>query len=123
MFLTMLVLPLITPWVMPCPMIPNPMPAGQTDMIPANVSNITRRAYDHICSLHRFVLRSNHDRLRLKQIELKRIRFDELLARICQDVRDDVPTNVCAPVNIALGDDLSNDPNSDDGWIDRYDSD
>ena len=46
-----------------------------TDMIPANVSTITRRAYDPICSFHGSVLRSNHERLRLKRIELKRIRF------------------------------------------------
>ena len=41
-----------------------------TDMIPANVSTITRRAYDPICYFHRFVLRSNHKRLILKRIEL-----------------------------------------------------
>ena len=39
-----------------------------TDMIPSNVSTITRRAYDTIFSFHGFVLRSNHERLRLKRI-------------------------------------------------------
>ena len=53
-----------------------------TDMIPANVSTITQRAYDPIRSFNGFVLRSNHKRLRLKRIELKRIHFKELLARI-----------------------------------------
>ena len=58
---------------------------------------------------------SNHLRLILKWIELKRIRFEEFLARIRQNVRDDVAANVRAPVNNALGDALSNDSNSDDG--------
>ena len=45
------------------------------------------------------------------------------LARICQDVRDDVSVNARVPVNNALGDDLYNDYDSDDIWLDRYDSD
>ena len=94
-----------------------------TDTIPANVSTITRRAYDPIRCFHRFVLRSNQKRLRLKKFELKRIRFEELLARIFQDFRDDVATNVCSPVNNTLGNALSDDSDSDDGWLDRYDSD
>ena len=53
-----------------------------TYTIPPNVSTITRRAYDHIFTFCGFVLRSNHERLRLKRIELKPIRFEELLARI-----------------------------------------
>ena len=64
-----------------------------TDIIPANVYTITRRAYDPIVSFHGFILQSNHDRLRLKRIELKRIRVEEYLARICQDVRDEVAAN------------------------------
>ena len=44
-----------------------------TDMITTNVSTITRHAYDPIVSLHGFILRSNHERLRLKRIDLKRI--------------------------------------------------
>ena len=94
-----------------------------TDTISSNVSTITRRAYDPICSFHVFVLQSNHEPLRLKIIELKRIRFKELLARIFQDVRDDVAANVRDYVNNALGDDLSNDSDSNGGWLNRYDSD
>ena len=56
-----------------------------TDMFPPNVSTITRRAYDPIVTFHGFVLWSNHERLRLKRIELKRIRVEEYLARIRQD--------------------------------------
>ena len=93
-----------------------------TYTIPANVSTVTGCAYDPIRSFHGFVLRSNHERLILKRIELKRIRFKELLARICQDGRDNVADNVCYPVNNALGDALSNDYKSDDGWLDIYDS-
>ena len=93
-----------------------------TDIIPANVSTITRRAYDPICYFRGFVLRSNHERLRLKRIELKRIRLKEYFAGICQDVRDKVAANLCVPANNALGDALSNDSDSNDGWLDRYDS-
>ena len=92
-------------------------------MYPPNVSTITWRAHDTIVTSHGFVLQSNHERLRLKRIELKRIRFKEYLARICQDVSDGVSANVCAPVSNDLGDALSNDSNSDDGWLDRYESD
>ena len=91
-------------------------------MIPPNSYTITRRAYDPIRDFNGLVLRSNHERLRLKRIELKRIRFEELLARICQDVRDDVVDNSCSPANHALGDAFSNDSESDDDWLDTYDS-
>ena len=91
-------------------------------MITSNVSTITLRAYNLSVAFHVLVLRSNHERLRLKRIELKRIRVEEYLARICQDISDEVATNVRAPVNNALGDALSNDSESDDGWINRYDS-
>ena len=84
-----------------------------TDTIPPNVSTINRRAYDPIRTFHGFVLRSNHEHLRLKRIELKRICFKELLAIIRQDVRDNVADNVCYPFNNALGDVLSNDYDSD----------
>ena len=94
-----------------------------TDMSPPNVYTITWRSYDPIVTFHGFVLRSNHERLRLKRIELKHIRVEEYLARIRQDVSDEVDANVRAPVNNALGDALSNDSDSDDGWLDRYDSD
>ena len=93
------------------------------DMFLPNFSIITWRAYDPIVTFRRFVLRSNHERLRLKRIELKRIRVEEYLARICQDVSDKVALNVCSPVNNALGDALSNDSDSNDGWLDTYDSD
>ena len=65
-----------------------------TDIIPTNVSTIPQRAYDPIGYFHGFVLRSNHERLRLKRIELKRIRVEEYLARIFQDVSDKVASNV-----------------------------
>ena len=95
-----------------------------TDMFTPNVSTITRSAYNLPVTFHRFVLRSNHERLRLKRIMLKRIRAKEYLAIIRQEIRDRVAANVCAPVNNALGDTLSNDSDydSDDGWIERYDS-
>ena len=48
-----------------------------TDTITDNVSTITQCAYDPICSFRRFVLRSNHELLRLKRIELKHIRFED----------------------------------------------
>ena len=84
-------------------------------MIPPNISTITRRAYDPIVNFHGFVLRSNHERLRLKHTELKRIRVEEYLARICQEFGDEVAANVRAPVDNALGDALSDDSDSDDG--------
>ena len=52
------------------------------DTIPPNIYIITWRAHYPIRNFHGFVLQSNHKRLRLKKIELKRIRFEELLARI-----------------------------------------
>ena len=86
-----------------------------TDISPPNVSTITRRAYDSVVSFHGFILRYNHKRLILKRIELKPIRVEDYLARIRQDVIDEVAANVRAPVNNAFGDDLSNDSDSDDG--------
>ena len=68
-----------------------------TDMITANVSNITRHVYDPIGSFHGFILRSNHKRLRLERIVLKRIFVVEYLARVRQDVHDKVATNSHAP--------------------------
>ena len=94
-----------------------------TDMFPPNISTINQHAYNTIVSFHGFVLRSNHERLRLKCIELKRIRAEEYLPRIRQDVSDEVAANVRAPGNNALGDNLSNDSDSDDGWLERYNSD
>ena len=59
-------------------------------MIPPNVPTITRRAYNLPVTFHGLVLRSNHERLRLKRIESRRIRVEELLNRIRQDIRDKV---------------------------------
>ena len=70
-----------------------------TDMIPSIVSTITRRAYDPIVSFYGFILRSTHERLRLKRIELTHILVEKYLARIRQDVRDEVAANARAPVN------------------------
>ena len=94
-----------------------------TDMFPPNVSTITQRAYDHIVTFCGFVLRSNHEHLILKRIELKRICAEEYLARILQDVNDEVAANVRAPVNNSLVDAMSNDSDSDDSGLNRYDSD
>ena len=58
----------------------------------------------------------------MKHIESRRISVEELLARIRQDIHDEVCANVHAPVNNVLGDALSNDSNSNDGWLVRYDS-
>ena len=93
-----------------------------TDMFPFNDFTITLRAYDPIFTFHGFVLRSNHERLRLKRIELKRIRVKEYLDKIHQDFSDEVAANARAPVNNSLGDALSNYYDSDDVCIDRYDS-
>ena len=82
-------------------------------MIPANFYTITRRAYYPIVSFHGFILRSNHECLRLKCIDLKRILVEEYLSRIRQDVRDEVAANARAPGNNALGDARSNDSDSD----------
>ena len=92
-------------------------------MILPNVSTITRRAYNVPVTFHGLVLQANHERLRLKRIELRRIRVEELLAIICQNIRDKVRSNVRVPVNNAFGDALSNDSDSDDGWLDRSNSD
>ena len=94
-----------------------------TDMFPPIVCTITRGANDPIVIFHGFFLRSNHERLRLKRIELKRICVEEYPAIICQDVSDKVAANDRAPVNNALGDALSNDSDFVDGWIDSYESD
>ena len=59
------------------------------------------------------VLRANHERLRLKHVEWRRTRNRELLARIRQDMRDEVPAE--------LGAALSNDSN--DGCLEGSDSD
>ena len=92
-------------------------------MILPNVSTITRRAYNLPVTCHVLVLRSNHERLRLKRIESRQIHIEEYLAIICQEIRDKVAANVRTAVNNDFGYALSDDSNSDDGWIIRYDSD
>ena len=59
-------------------------------MITHTVSTITRRAYNVPVTLHALVLRSNHKRLRLKRFEWRQTRHRDLLARICQDMCDEV---------------------------------
>ena len=92
-------------------------------MFPPNVYTITRHAYDPHVIFHGFFLQSNHEHLILKRIELNRIFVKEYHARIFQDISDKFAANVRSPVNNALGDALSNDSDSDDGWLDIYDSD
>ena len=92
-------------------------------MIPPNVSTITQLAYNLPVTFHGLVLRSNHKRLRLKRIESRRIRVEELLARIRQDICDEVSANFHVPVCNELGAALSNDSDSDDVWLKRSDSD
>ena len=91
-------------------------------MIYPTVSNITLRMYDPITTQRGFVLRCNHNRLRLKMVERKCIVLEHNLARILQDIRDDAAFEyACSPVNNALGDatsPLSNYSDSNDGWID-----
>ena len=90
-------------------------------MIYPTVSNITWCAYGHITTQRGFVLRCNHKRLILKRVERKRIGIENHLARIHQDIRDNVAFNyACSPVNHALGDATSlssNDSNSNGVWI------
>ena len=62
-------------------------------MIYPTVSNITRRVYDPITTQRGLILKYNHKRLRLKMVERKRVALDNYLARICQDMRDDVAVN------------------------------
>ena len=84
-------------------------------MIPPNVSNITRRAYNVPVTFQGLVLKSNHKRLRLKCFESIQIRVEELLARICQDISDEVRANFRVAVRNDLGASLSNYSDSDDG--------
>ena len=92
-------------------------------MIPPNVSNITRRAYNIPVTFHGLVLQSNHKLLKLKRIELRRIFVEELLARILQGICDEICANVRVPVFNELGAALSDDSDSDDVWLEISDSD
>ena len=91
-------------------------------MIYPTVSSITLRAYDPITTQSGLVLRCNNERLRIKRVERKRIGLENHLARIIQDIHDDVSFEyACSPDNHALGDATSppfNDSDSNDGWID-----
>ena len=82
-------------------------------MIPPTVSTIMRRSCNVPVTFHGLVLQSNHERLRLKRVDLRRICLEELLARIFQDVCD----KVCDEWGDALSDD------SNDVWLDGSESD
>ena len=85
-------------------------------MIYPTVSDIIRHANDPIRTQRGFVLRSNKKRLRLEKVDRK-----DDLARICQDIHDDVLNNACSPANHTLGDATSpssNDFDSNVGWLD-----
>ena len=74
-------------------------------MLWPTVSNFTRRAYVPITSQKKFRQRCNHDRLRLKWVEGKRVALEDRLARVRQDMCDEVAYNYASsPVNHALGD-------------------
>ena len=72
-------------------------------LITHTVSIIKRRAYNVPVTLHALVLQANHERLRLKRVEWRQTCHRELLARIRQDMREEVRAV------------LSND--FDDGWL------
>ena len=73
--------------------------------------------YNLPITFHGLVLRSNHERLRLKRVESKRICVEELLAIIRQDIRDEIRANVCDEVRVDLGSALSDDSDSYEGWF------
>ena len=74
-------------------------------MIGPTCYDYTCRAYVPITSQKGFRQRCNHERLRLKWVESKRVALECHLARVRQDVRDDVATNYTfLPLNNALED-------------------
>ena len=74
-------------------------------MIWPTVSNFTQRVYVPITTQKGFRRRCNHERLRLKWVEWKKVPIEDHLPRVRQDMRDDVADNyACSPVNHALGD-------------------
>ena len=93
-------------------------------MIGPTVSNYTCRAYVPITSQKGFRQRCNHEILRLKWVEGKRVALEGHLARFRQYMCDDVAANyTLPPMNNALGDasptnsprsSLSNDSDSGD---------
>ena len=96
-------------------------------IIGPTVSNYTCRVYIPITSQKGFHQRCNHKCMRLKWVETKRVDLEGHLARVCQDMRDDVAMNYTfTPMNNSLGDassnnsprsSLSNDSDSSDNWV------
>ena len=74
------------------------------NLIGPTCSNYTCRAYVPITIQKGFNQRCNHERLRLKWVERKRVAFERHLARVRQDMSDDVAENYTfPPLNNALG--------------------
>ena len=66
-------------------------------MLRPTCSNYTCRAYVPITSQKGFRQRCNHERLRLKCVERKRVAFERHLARVRQDMHDDVAAYYTPP--------------------------
>ena len=89
--------------------------------------NYTCCAYFPITSQKGFRQRCNHERLRLKWVEGKQVALEGYLARVPQDMCDDVAANYYfPPMNNYFGyaspanshrSSLSNDSNSIDNWV------
>ena len=74
-------------------------------IIGPTVSNYTFGAYTPITSLKGFHQKCNHEHLRLKWVESKRVTLECHLAIVRRDMRDDVAANYTfPPLNNALGD-------------------
>ena len=71
-------------------------------MIGPTVYNYTFRAYVPITSQKGFRQRCNHERLRLKWVEGKRVALEGHLDRVRQDMRDDVLLIIIFPTWIML---------------------
>ena len=84
-------------------------------MLWPTVSNFTQCAYVPITSQKGFRQRCNHERLRLKWVEGKHVALEDNLARVRQDMRDDVAANYAySPVNHGFGDATSPSSNDSD---------
>ena len=79
------------------------------NMIPHTVSTIKKCSYDVPVNLHALACRSNHERLQLIHVERRQTLHIELLARIFQDIHDEVRA--------------SQSDESDDGWLKGSESD
>ena len=96
-------------------------------LIRPTCSKYTCRAYVPITCQKGLIQRCNHERLRLTWVERKIVAFERQLARVCQDMSDDVAANYVFPsLNNALGmaspanspiSSLSNDTDSCDDWV------